>query len=561
MVYRVYQLETYSLRRATETPSVVAPHHTANWSGMTLGAPSLRRPHTPETGRDQPVSGHVLIVEDDRDVATLIDRLLTREGYTCTKVASAHDAHIAVSGLAPGVILLDLSLPDSHDLDLLRRLLQQEPRHRIIIMTAYDNLETVIGATRAGAFDFITKGPDLTERVKVTVRNAFAAISQEQHVNHLATSLARRDRFAALISQSTAMEPVRAAIDRLSHSRVNVLISGASGTGKEVVARTIHDSGPRAQGPFVAINCAGIPDTLLESELFGYERGAFTGAQARKIGKFEAASGGTLFLDEIGEMSLPLQAKLLRVLQDGRFERLGGNTLVQTDTRIIAATNRELLAMVAAGRFREDLYYRLAVFTLVLPNLAERKGDIPLLVEHFVKQSAREEGKALSGVSPEVMRLFESHPWPGNVRQLQNIIARSALQCDTERITLRDLPASFVQELATPGSEGADHVVTPRRLEALPRPETPTPPASANLLAQLRQGSIAERLDAALELAFPNKDVLPTVEDLERAGIALAMRRLDHNMQLTAARLNISRATLYRRLDQLGDLIRRQGGL
>ncbi len=496
-----------------------------------------------------PAGGDVLIVEDDRDVSSLIEKLLTREGHRCVKVQSAYEAQVAVRAMPPGVVLLDLSLPDSQDLELLRKLLTIEPRHRVIIMTAYDNLDIVIGATQAGAFDFITKGPDLTERVRVTVRNAFAAIAQEVHVTHLATSLARRDRYSALISHSSAMEPVRAAIDRLSHSRVNVLISGQSGTGKEVVARTIHDSGPRAQGPFVAINCAGIPDTLLESELFGYERGAFTGAQNRKIGKFEAASGGTLFLDEIGEMSLPLQAKLLRVLQDGRFERLGGNTLVQTDSRIIAATNRELLGMVRGGTFREDLFYRLAVFTLTLPPLQERKGDIPLLVEHFVKQSAREESKAIKGVTPEVMRLFESHPWPGNVRQLQNIIARSALQCDTETIALRDLPASFVQELLplAPTADASGH--TPRHLETVPAP-TAAALHDHDVSAQLRQGSLADRLNAALEFAFPSKDLLPTVEDLERAGIRLAMRRLEHNMQLTALRLNISRATLYRRMDQ-----------
>ncbi len=494
--------------------------------------------------------GNVLIVEDDRDVSSLIEKLLTREGHRCVKVQSAYEAQVAVRSIPPGVVLLDLSLPDSQDLELLRKLQQIEPRHRIIIMTAYDNLDIVIGATQAGAFDFITKGPDLTERVKVTVRNAFSAIAQEEHVSHLANSLSRRDRYSALISHSTAMEPVRAAIDRLSHSRVNVLISGQSGTGKEVVARTIHDSGPRAQGPFVAINCAGIPDTLLESELFGYERGAFTGAQNRKIGKFEAASGGTLFLDEIGEMSLPLQAKLLRVLQDGRFERLGGNTLVQTDSRIIAATNRELLGMVRAGTFREDLFYRLAVFTLTLPPLLERKGDIPLLVEHFVKQSAREESKAIKGVTPEVLRLFESHPWPGNVRQLQNIIARSALQCDTETIALRDLPASFVQELMPLGAQSGDlSGLTPRNLETVPAPNAAAM-QEHEVSAQLRQGSVADRLNAALEFAFPSKDLLPTVEELERAGIRLAMRRLDHNMQLTALRLNISRATLYRRLDQ-----------
>ena len=531
---------------------VIEPHRSLSTAPTLAPSPV---PMTPATVVPVAlVQRPVLIVEDDRDVAALIDRLLRREGHACDVVHNAHDA-LAQPHQGARVILLDLSLPDSHDLDLLRALKRQDPRHRVVIMTAHDNLDLVVGATRAGAFDFITKGPDLSERVRVTVRNAFAAMEQEAQVSQLATSLAARDRFSALISQSPVMEPVRAAIDRLSHSRVNVLITGQSGTGKEVVARTIHDSGPRATGPFVAINCAGIPDTLLESELFGYERGAFTGAQARKIGKFEAASGGTLFLDEIGEMSLPLQAKLLRVLQDGRFERLGGNTLVQSDTRILAATNRDLMTMVKNGMFREDLFYRLAVFTLHLPPLQDRPTDITLLVDHFVQQAAQEEHKKLVGVTPEVLRLFESHPWPGNVRQLQNVIARSALQCDTDMIAVRDLPADFMQDLHVAEHAPAHDTMrlTPGELARV-TDGTLAAALGADIAARLRDGSVASRLDLALALAFPTADVLPTVRELEGAGIRLALKRTDTNLQLTAKRLGIGRATLYRRLESGEDL-------
>ena len=497
-----------------------------------------------------PPIGTVLIVEDDAGIVEVIEELLRSNGYAVESVTTARRAEAVVKAGLNGVILLDLSLPDSEGLDLFERLKTVAPKNRIIIMTAYGDLENVIGATAAGAFDFITKGNDLMERVRVTVRNAFNSIAQEQQVAELANSLMRRDGFARLISQSPQMDVVRDAIDKLSTSKVNVLITGQSGTGKEIVSRTIHDAGPRHLQPFVAVNCAGIPDALLESELFGYERGAFTGAVARKIGKFEAASGGTLLLDEIGEMSLTLQVKLLRVLQDGKFERLGGNTEVQPDVRVITATNRDLPAMVKQGTFREDLFYRIAVFTLELPPLIERKGDISILVEHFVHSAAREEGKDIRGVAPEVMRLFELHPWPGNVRQLQNVVARSAVVCNTEVISLRDLPDSFVAELQQLQSSEAQAAAARANEERANQPHAiaGVPPLPA-ALERLRQGTVPERLDYMLALAFPDTETLPRVDDLEAAGIRLAMHRLGGNLQLTARRLNISRATLYRRLD------------
>ncbi len=483
---------------------------------------------------------HILIVEDDHAVSSLVAAVLRADGREVQSVPSAQQALDVARDAQPRVVLLDLSLPDSQDLNLFHRMRAMAPRDRIVIMTAYDNLDLVIGATRAGAFDFITKGVDLVERVRVTVRNAIESLAHESQVNALGHTLAVNERFGRLVSQSRQMEEVRQSIDKLAQSKVNVLIHGASGTGKEVVARTIHESGARAAGPFIAVNCAGIPDTLLESELFGYERGAFTGAIGRKIGKFEAAHHGTLFLDEVGEMSLPLQAKLLRVLQDGRFERLGGNTVVQPDARILTATNRDLQAMVRAGLFREDLYYRIAVFTLFVPPLCERKGDIALLTQRFVSQVARDEHKSIAHVSPEVLRLFELHDWPGNVRQLQNIIARSALQCDTDTLSLRDLPHAFVAELqALRCDEPTQSLLS-----------EPTQPSSA-LPTQLRSGTAEERLDLALQLCFPSAELLPTAEELEAAGIRLAMRRLRSNLQLTAKRLEISRATLYRRMEAL----------
>ncbi len=504
---------------------------------------------------DGPNAAHVLIVEDDLAIRTRIQRALVAAHYDVVAVSTAREAMAAVGVSPPGVVLLDLSLPDSADLGLFHRIRVAAPRARVVIMTAMDDLDVVIGATRAGAFDFITKAPDVLQRVMVTVRNATDLLAREDQVAALASSLARSNRYGRMIAQAPAMDEVKATIDKLATSRVNVLITGQSGTGKEVVARTIHETGPRHAHPFVAVNCAGIPDTLLESELFGYERGAFTGAVARKIGKFEAANSGTLFLDEIGEMSLTLQAKLLRVLQDGRFERLGGNLEVRSDARVLCATNRDLQTMVRQGQFREDLYYRIAVFSLHLPPLSARKEDLAPLVDHFVRTAARDEGKTITGVSPEVMRLFEMHTWPGNVRQLQNVLARSAVVCTTGQVSLRDLPENFVRELPpSPRSEAQASAIS--NASAAPQGPAPAlrnqPPVDP--FEQLRQGSAATRIDLALTLAFPGAADVPRVDDLEEAAVRLALRRTDGSMKLAAQRLGISRATLYRRVAKMPDV-------
>ena len=491
----------------------------------------------------------VLIVEDDKAIAALISRALVSAGYAVQLAETARQAEAVFAADPPGVVLLDLSLPDSHDLGLFHRIRSAAPRTRVVIMTAMDDLDVVINATRAGAFDFITKAPDVLQRVIVTVRNASESVVREDQLAALSSTLLRQGRHPRLISQATAMDDVKTSIDKLATSRVNVLITGQSGTGKEVVARTIHEHGPRTSQPFVAVNCAGIPDTLLESELFGYERGAFTGAMARKIGKFETAHGGTLFLDEIGEMSLSLQAKLLRVLQDGRFERLGGNTEIQADARVVCATNRDLQSMVRQGTFREDVYYRIAVFALHLPPLSERRGDIRLLTQHFLRQSARDESKDIESVAPEVLRLFEKHTWPGNVRQLQNVLARAAVVCATSQVALRDLPESFVQELTVApkvdlgqsAATAAAHADTP------PKGTAVGPFIGADQWARLTGGPVDDRLDTLLNMAFPGANLMPTVSDLEGAGVRLALRRCNGSMQAAADRLGVSRATLYRR--------------
>ncbi len=484
-------------------------------------------------------SRSILIIDDNQALVETIADVLDAQGYHVVTGCSAGEAIEAVRGGHRGVILLDLHLPDASGLAIFQELKSLRPDNRIIVMTGDASLQHVVSATRAGAFDFIVKSDDFVERVRISTRNAFEALDREQQIASLSVT-GRHRAFPNLIAGSPEMEQVLRDIDKLGTSKVSVLIQGESGTGKEVVARAIHAAGPRAAGPFIAVNCAGIPDTLLESELLGYERGAFTGAVARKIGRFEAAHGGTLFLDEIGEMPLPLQAKLLRVVQDGRFERLGGTQTIEVDVRVLSATNRDLTKMVADGGFREDVYYRLAVFTLNLPPLRRRTSDIEPLAAHFLRIACREEGRSDLTMSREVLQLFTYHRWPGNVRQLQNVVKRAVVVSTGPVITINDLPEAF--------TAGFNEAVVGET-------DTASWPGLAPTM------SVGQRLDLVLERAFPTEDVLPAMEDLEAAGIRLAMKRLDGNRKRTAERLMISRATLYRRLDPHGRVIRRKSGL
>jgi len=483
----------------------------------------------------------VLVIDDNQDLLESMSDVLESQGYDVSQGASAGEAIEAVRDGHYGVILLDLHLPDASGLAIFEQLKGLQPDNRVIVMTGDASLQHVVAATRAGAFDFIVKSDDFVERVRISTRNAFEALDRDHQIASL-TATGRRQAFPNLIAGSPEMEQVLGDIEKLGPSKVSVLVQGESGTGKEVAARAIHGAGQRSEGPFIAVNCAGIPDTLLESELFGYERGAFTGAVGRKIGRFEMADKGTIFLDEIGEMSLPLQAKLLRVLQDGTFDRLGGTNPVNVDVRVLSATNRDLTQMVAQGEFREDLYYRLAVFTLSLPPLRSRKTDIAPLARHFLKSACREEGKPEFSLSPEVLQLFRAHSWPGNVRQLQNVVKRTVVVSTGPVVTIHDLPEAFTQGL----SETLDG-----EQEELRGGDW------GQLGPSLTTG---QRLDMVLERAFPDADLLPTMEDLEAAGIRLAMKRLDGNRKRTAERLMISRATLYRRLDPHGRVIRRKSG-
>jgi two-component system nitrogen regulation response regulator GlnG len=361
----------------------------------------------------------ILLAEDDAGIRTVVSRALAREGYGVQVTTSAASLWRWIEDGAGDLAILDVVLPDENTLDLLPRIKRRRPDLPVIVMSAQNTLLTAVRATERGAFDYLAKPFDLNHMV-TTVKRALASPRQRPAMAESATPF---DEQLPIIGRSKPMQEIYRIVARLMGTDLTVMINGESGTGKELVARAIHDYGKRRSGPFIAVNMAAIPRELIESELFGHERGAFTGAAARKIGRFEQADGGTLFLDEIGDMPLEAQTRLLRVLQSGEFMTVGGRTAIRTNLRIIAATHRDLRQLVAQGMFREDLFYRLNVVPIRLPPLRERAEDIPTLVQHFLNR-ARSEGLAQKTVEPEAMSRLMAFSWPGNVRELENLVRR-----------------------------------------------------------------------------------------------------------------------------------------
>jgi nitrogen regulation protein NR(I) len=381
----------------------------------------------------------LLIVDDEPGVLYSFRKTLRSETLEVLTAPSARQGISMVEEHAPDAVILDVRLPDMSGLDAFERIRQIDPRLPVIIITAHATTETAIEAMKRGAFEYLLKPLDLQE-----LRQIVSKAVQLSYLSRTPTVLGQGDvsdaRVDRIVGLSGPMQEVYKNIGRAAPQNVNVLILGESGTGKELVARAIYSHSRRNQGPFLAINCAAIPETLLESELFGHERGSFTGADRRRIGKFEQAHQGTIFLDEIGDMTIATQAKILRLLQDGRFERVGGNETIQTDVRVIAATNQNLEEAIRAGRFREDLYYRLRIVAIHLPPLRQRKEDLPLLVEHFVNLYNRELGKHIHTVPPETLSLLEEYDWPGNVRELQSAIKYAFVQSTGEILAPHCLP-------------------------------------------------------------------------------------------------------------------------
>jgi DNA-binding NtrC family response regulator len=394
----------------------------------------------------------ILIVEDKDSLRAMLRHALERQGHAVLEARSQPEAVQLLQREQPALVLSDLRLPDGDGFGVLRASKDLDGEIPVIVMTAYGSIEDAVAAMKEGALDFLAKPVDPDHLLLLVAR----ALEQRRLVTEnllMREELAVRRGAPQLVGEDPSLRKVFTSLQRAAATDTTVLLEGESGTGKELFARSLHALSPRADAPFVAINCAAIPETLLETELFGHEKGAFTGAVARKPGKFEMAHRGTLFLDEIGDLPLSLQAKILRALEEKRFERVGGTALVQVDVRLVAATNRGLRAQVAARRFREDLFFRLSVFPITVPPLRERAGDIPLLARYFVDRFCRDMKKKPIGLSPSAVEQLVAYRWPGNVRELQNCIERAVILAEEDAIQPRHLNLSFKDE--EPSDNGA----------------------------------------------------------------------------------------------------------
>lgn len=449
-------------------------------------------------------SGNILVIDDERSQREIMALILRSEKYEVDLASTAKEAADKFQTGEYDLVLTDLKLPDTEGLGIVQRIFELNPLACVIIITAYGSIDSAVEAMKLGALDYITK-PLEREELLIAVKRAFEKISLIRENTRLHQQLQEKFHISNIIGNHTKMQEVFAVLKKISNSTATVLIHGESGTGKELLARAIHFNSARKNKPFQAINCAAIPDSLIESELFGYEKGAFTGATSRRIGLFEAADSGTLFLDEVGDLSLHLQGKLLRTLQERRIRRIGGSEETAIDVRVIAATNKRLDHEIRKDQFREDLFYRLNVISIQMPPLRERSTDIPELVRHFMLIYNQKTGKRIEGLSHEAMRRLLEYSWPGNVRQLESCIERAVLLCEGELINLGDLPPEICR---------------------MPSPMT------------------------GLGLELPAEGV--SLEELERELIFKAMEQSDWIIMKAAKLLGLTYKTLQYRLEKYG---------
>jgi DNA-binding NtrC family response regulator len=445
----------------------------------------------------------VWVIDDEPAIRELLTVIVTTSGYEVEAFSGGAEV-LACADPPPSAVLLDLMMPEVDGVAVLKELKRRHPTLPVIILTAVNEVSRAVEVTKLGAYDYLVKPID-QERLKTTLNRAVSHGSLSDEVVRLKTELGDRYDVRNIVGSSAAMRQVYSQIEKVLSSDISIFISGESGTGKELAAKAIHFGSLRSDEPFIDVNCAAIPEGLQESELFGHEKGAFTGALATHPGKFEQAAGGTIFLDEIGEMSTSAQARLLRVLQERCLQRVGGTKTIDLDVRVISASNRDLEQMVADGGFRQDLFYRLVVFPIELPPLRDRRDDIPLLADHFIEKYARDTGKRISGIEPTAIAALKAHDWPGNVRELENVIHRSLLIADGPDITAADLPVGL-------GSRSGDGV-----------------------------GGSSAPISVAMSL-----------DELEKAAIEKALRRHGGNLSDVARQLGIGRSTLYRKLEQYG---------
>jgi DNA-binding NtrC family response regulator len=385
----------------------------------------------------------VLVVDDDKVVLRAVSEILQREGYNVLAIDDAVEGLAASKDPSIDVAVLDIKMPNLSGLDLLRAVKQARPEVEVIMMTAFATVETAVEAVKAGAYDYLTKPFENIDDLSMTVAKAAERKALKDRARVLEEALTARDQFEDLIGQSAQMRAIFKMVETVSYSGATVLVQGESGTGKELVARAIHYRSPRKDKPFVAVNCSALTETLLESELFGHVKGAFTGATGNKKGLFEAADGGTIFLDEIGDVPPATQVRLLRVLQEGEVKRVGASDTIRVDVRVIAASNVDLVKAKEHGKFREDLFYRLNVISVQLPPLRDRPEDVPLLAQHFLKMYADKMGKNVTGISSAAMEALTCNRWVGNVRELENVIERAVVLTSNPLIDVDDLPPGF----------------------------------------------------------------------------------------------------------------------
>jgi len=473
----------------------------------------------------------ILVVDDEPNIRFVLAELLRREGYETEQCEDGVAALQKVRDEPWDMVIMDLRMPRMDGMTALKKMRETRPELLVLMISAHGSEKTAIEAIENGAYDFFSKPFDLNE-TRVVIRRALEKIRLAHTVVELRRETKSRYSFADIVGQSASMQEVYKLLERVMDNDVSVLITGESGTGKELIAAAIHENSPRKSGPFIKVNTAAIPETLLESELFGHERGAFTGAVAQKIGRFEAAHGGTIFLDEIGEMPFSLQAKLLRVLQEREIERVGSTKSIKVDIRVVCATNRDLARCVRDGTFREDLYYRINVLPIHLPPIRERRDDIPLLVDHFVGYYNPRLGKQIRGVSQAALRSLMAYPWPGNVRELENIVQRTMLMAKGSTIEADDLP---------PVVSGADAAGE-------------KPPATTGKAPTPLPGLPLDDLDLATLLDVERSDLplqerLAKITDrLEEFLIRAALAKTGGHRQETADLLGISRKSLHNKM-------------
>ena len=468
----------------------------------------------------------LLVIDDDPSVLHVFRHVFREADFQIVTAGSAAEGLEMAALHQPDVILLDIVLPDESGLDVFPRLRQKDPRVPVIFITGDGTSETAIEAIKRGAFDYLTKPLDLPR-----VRELVSQAMEIRRFMHIPVRLLRSPAPSelgndALVGRCPAMQEVYKAIGRVSSQKVNVLIRGESGTGKELVARAIFQHSPRAGNQFLAVNCAAIPETLLESELFGHEKGSFTGADARRVGKFEQCNGGTLFLDEVGDMTPLMQSKVLRVLQDQGFERVGGSETILTDAWIIAATNRDLEQMVADGQFRADLYYRLNGFSIRIPALRDRGDDLIVLLEHFLALYNRDLGKNVCDISPKALDLLLRYPWPGNVRELQSVLKQALLHATGPLLLPEFLPQALRGgSERVIAAEAAVHAVLPSGIEAF----------------------VDDRLQAGSESLYTE-----SLKFMERVLLTRVLRHAGGNQSRAAKILGITRGSLRNKIRELG---------